>query len=215
MTEIRPYQPQDRAALRQICCDTADAGQPSENFFPDREVLADLVTKYYTECEPQSTFVAEDDGHVIGYITGCMDTNRFMSAMTWRIVPATFLKALFRGVLWHPQTVQFVRTNLGLWLRGDHRRKEAIRDYPAHLHVNIREGFRGQKLGQGLVKTFCEHARVAKASGVHASVSAENVQGRHFFEGLGFAEVHRSPRCRSQDGSGRVLYTIIYGKKLN
>jgi ribosomal protein S18 acetylase RimI-like enzyme len=215
VAEIRPYEPQDRSALRQICCDTADAGQPSENFFPDREVLADLVTNYYTECEPQSAFVAEDDGHVVGYITGCMDTNRFMRAMTWRIVPATFLKALFRGVLWHPQTVRLVRANFWLWLKGGYRNEEMVRHYPAHLHVNIREGFRGQKLGQRLVETFCEHARAAKASGVHASVSAENVQGRHFFEGLGFAEVHRSPRCLSQDGSGRVLYTIVYGKKLS
>ena len=214
MAEIRPYEPRDRSALRQICCDTADAGQPSENFFPDREVLADLVTKYYTECEPQSTFVADDDGHVVGYITGCLSTNRFLRAMMWRIVPATFVKALFRGVLWHPQTVRLVRTNFGLWLKGDYRRKETIRGYPAHLHVNVRERFRGQKLGQRLVETFCDRARAAKANGVHASVSAENVQGRRFFEGLGFTEVHRSPRCRSQDGTGRVLYTTVYGKKL-
>jgi GNAT superfamily N-acetyltransferase len=215
VAQIRPYEPRDRAGLRQICCDTADAGQPVERFFPDREVIADLLTNYYTQCEPESTSVAENNADLIGYVTGCVDTNRFKRVMTWRIVPAVFVKALFRGVLWHPQTVRFIRPNLGLWLEKGFRNAKSLDEYPAHLHVNIRQGFRGQKLGQRLIETFCEHALRAGASGVHAGVSAENDRARHFFEGLGFAKVHREPRCRSQDGSGAVLYTIIYGKKLS
>jgi ribosomal protein S18 acetylase RimI-like enzyme len=177
-------------------------------------VIADLLTNYYTQSEPQSAFVAENNGEVVGYITGCVDTKRFMRAMAWRIVPAVFLKALFRGVLWHPQAVRFVRTNLGLWLEKDYRNQNTLRDYPAHLHVNIRQGFRRQRLGPQLVEAFCGQAGKAGASGVHAGVSAENEQARHFFEGLGFVEVHRKPRCRSQDGTDRVLYTVIYGKRL-
>ncbi|HUJ11502.1 MAG TPA: GNAT family N-acetyltransferase [Verrucomicrobiae bacterium] len=213
VAEIRPYQPQDRSTLRQICCDTADAGQPVERFFPDREVIADLLTNYYTQYEPEFAYVAENNGGVVGYLTGCLDTRRFKRAMAWQIVPAVFGKALFRGVLWHPQAVRFVRANLGIWLKGEFRNAEILREYPAHLHVNIREGFRDQRLGERLVEAFCNHARRAGAPGIHAGVSAENTRAGHFFEELGFAEVHREPRCRSQDGTGRVLYTIIYGKK--
>src|SRR5476651_1918468 len=116
--QIRPYEPKDRAGLRQICCDTADAGQPVERFFPDREVFADLLTNYYTEFEPRSTFVADNGGEVVGYTTGCLDTKHFLRIMKWRIVPAIFFKALLRGTLWHPQTVRLLRTNLGLWLKS-------------------------------------------------------------------------------------------------
>jgi GNAT superfamily N-acetyltransferase len=200
--------------LRRICCDTADAGQPVEKFFPDREVFADLLTKYYTEFEPQSTFVADDGGKVVGYTTGCLDTKHFLHTMKWRIVPAIFFKALLRGTLWHPQTVRLLRTNIGLWLKGGHRTGPALDEYPAHLHVNLREGFRGQRLGQRLVEAFCERARAASVSGVHAGVSAENAQARHFFEQLGFVELHREARMRKPDGSGDILYTILYGKKL-
>ena len=63
---IRPYEPRDRAAVRQICCDTADAGQPVERFFPDREVIADLLTNYYTQFEPQSAFVADNGSGAVG-----------------------------------------------------------------------------------------------------------------------------------------------------
>jgi len=213
--QIRPYEPRDRAALRQICCDTADAGQPVEKFFPNREVFADLLTNYYTEFEPQSTFVADNGGEVVGYTTGCLDTKRFLRTMKRRIVPAIFFKALVRGVLWHPQTVRLLRANLGLWLKSGHRTGPALDDYPAHLHVNVRQGFRGQKVGQRLVEKFCQRALAAAVRGVHAGVSAENAQARHFFQGLGFVELHREARMRKPDGSGDILYTILYGKRFD
>jgi GNAT superfamily N-acetyltransferase len=212
--QIRPYQPRDRAGLRQICCDTADAGQPIERIFPDRVVFGDLLTNYYTEFEPQSTFVADNNGEVVGYTTGCLDTKRFLSVMKWRIVPVVLFKALLRGTLWHPQTVRLLRANLGLWLKSGHRTGPSLDDYPAHLHVNVRQGFRGQRLGQQLVAMFCDQAREAGARGVHAGVSAENATARHFFEQLGFVELHREARFRKPDGSGDILYTILYGKKL-
>ena len=67
---IRPYQEEDRLALRTLCCDVADRGGNIENFFPDRDVAADLLTKYYTDYEPESTFVALLDQRMVGYING-------------------------------------------------------------------------------------------------------------------------------------------------
>jgi GNAT superfamily N-acetyltransferase len=212
---IRPYEPRDRAAVRQICADTADAGQPVERFFPDREVIADLLTNYYTQFEPQSTWVVDKGDGVVGYLTGCLDTKRFMRVMIWRIGPKLFFKALVRGTLWHPQTLRFLRANIGLWLTGGHAARASLHDYPAHLHINIRDGFRGHGLGQDLVKTFSDCAVEAGVRGVHAGVSANNPRACHFFEELGFIEVHREPRFRKPDGSGSILYTIIYARSLD
>jgi ribosomal protein S18 acetylase RimI-like enzyme len=211
--QIRPYEPRDRAALRQICSDTADAGRPIERFFPDREVFADVLTNYYTEFEPQSVFVAESGGNVVGYVTGSVDTKRFLRTMMWRIGPVVLIKALLRGTLWHPQTVRLFRANIGMWLKNGYHTSPTLNRYPAHLHVNVRDGFRGQRVGERLVETFCERARAAGARGVHAGVSAENLQARHFFEELGFVELHREPRFRKPDGAGGILYTILYGKQ--
>lgn len=212
--QIRPYEPRDRADVRQICADTADAGLAIERFFPDREVFADLLTNYYTEFEPESVFVADNGGEVVGYVTGCVDTKRFLRMMTWRIVPNVLVKALFRGTLWHPQTVRLFRTNVGMWLKNRYRKGPKLDGYPAHLHVNVREGFRGQRIGPRLVESFCERTRAAGIRGVHAGVSAENPRACHFFEGLGFAELHREARFRKMDGSDGILSTILYGKKL-
>jgi GNAT superfamily N-acetyltransferase len=212
---IRPYEARDRAAVRQICADTADAGQPVERFFPDREVIADLLTNYYTQFEPQSTFVADDGGGVVGYLTGCLNTKRFVRVETWRIAPVVFVKALVRGTLWHPQTLRLLRANIGLWLTGGHAGRPSLHDYPAHLHINIQDGFRGHGLGQDLVKTFCDRAVEAGVRGVHANVSADNPRGSHFFEQLGFIEIYREPRMCKPDGSGTVVYTITFGKSLD
>jgi ribosomal protein S18 acetylase RimI-like enzyme len=212
--QIRPYEPRDRGAVRQICSDTADAGQPIERFFPDREVFADLLTNYYAQFEPQSVFVAESGREVVGYVMGSVDTRRFLRMMIWRIVPVVLVKALLRGTLWHPQTMRLFRANIGLWLKNGYRTGPTLDHYPAHLHVNLREGFRGQQLGRRLVEMFCDRARAAGARGVHAGVSAENVRGRHFFEELGFVELHREPRFRKPDSPGEILYTILYGKQL-
>src|SRR2546428_778380 len=62
-------------------------------------------------------------------------------------------------------------------------------------------------------EAFCNHARAARAPGVHAGVSAENERGCCFFQGMGFTELHREPRFRKPDGSS-ILYTIIFVKKL-
>jgi GNAT superfamily N-acetyltransferase len=212
---IRPYEPRDRAMVRKICADTADAGQPVERFFPDREVIADLVTNYYTEFEPQSAFVADNDSGVVGYLTGCLNTKRFVRVETWRIAPVGFLKALVRGTLWHPQTLRLFRANIGMWLTTGYRAGPALDEYPAHLHINLRYGFRSQRVGHRLVEAFFERARGAGVRGVHANVSANNPRACHFFEELGFVEVHREPRFRSPDGSGTILYTIIYGRMID
>jgi GNAT superfamily N-acetyltransferase len=212
---IRPYEPRDRAAVRKICADTADAGQPVERFFPDREVIADLLTNYYTEFEPQSAFVADNGSGAVGYLMGCLDTKRFTRVEVWRIAPLVLVKALVRGTLWHPQAVRLFRANIGIWLTSGRRSGPTLDEYPAHLHINLQDGFRGQRGGQRLVEAFFARARAAGVRGVHAGVSANNPRACHFFEGLGFVEVHREPRFRSPDGSGAILYTIIYARSLN
>src|SRR6201996_9450661 len=67
---IRPYRSGDRAAIRSICADTGFLGQPIAPVFEDRELFADYLTGYYTDGEPESTFVCEIDGEVKGYVMG-------------------------------------------------------------------------------------------------------------------------------------------------
>jgi GNAT superfamily N-acetyltransferase len=201
---VRRYEPRDRVAVREICCDTADAGASVERFFPDREVFADVITRYYTDFAPDTTLVAEQAGRVVGYLTGCFDTRRFLRTMALRIVPAALLKALLHGSLWH----RFVRQNLRL---PNSQRRQPLVDYPAHFHLNLHAGYRGQGTGRQLLEKFLEHARQAGVTGIHAGVSEVNAAGRKFFECAGFVAVGREDRFRTSD---QPAFTILYGLRL-
>lgn len=201
---IRRYEPRDRAAVREICCDTADTGAPVEHFFPDRAVFADVLTRYYTDFAPATSWVAEQDGRVVGYLTGCLDTRQFLRTMAVRIVPAALLKALVHGSLWH----RFIRQN---WRRPASQRQQLLADYPAHLHLNLRAGHRGHGAGRQLLGKFLEQARHAGVTGIHAGVSETNVAGRKFFERAGFVVLGREARFRTAAGP---TFTLLYGLRL-
>ena len=56
--------------MRRISCETAFLEHPYQNIFSDAELLADALTLYFTDYEPQSCFVAESQGRVVGYLIG-------------------------------------------------------------------------------------------------------------------------------------------------
>ena len=201
---IRQYAPRDRAAVREICCDTADAGAPVERFFPDREVFADVLTRYYTDFAPATSWVAEQDGRVVGYLTGCLATRQFLRTLALRIVPAALVKAIAHGSLWH----RFVRQN---WRRPAAQRHQLLADYPAHLHLNLRADYRGQGAGRQLLEKFLAQARQAGVPGIHAGVSEANAAGRRFFERAGFVVLGREARFRTAAGP---TFTLLYGLRL-
>jgi len=203
---VRPYEPRDRAAIRRMCGDTADAGRPVENFFPDREFIADLVTRYYTDFEPESCWVAEADGHVIGYVTGSVRGRRAARLTAWRIAPVAMLAAMGRGVLCCRQTWRMVRAVWQTWRR---RRGRVATGCRAHVHVNVADGWRGQQAGRQLLERFEEHARAAATGGIEASVRGDNAGGRRFFERMGFVAVGRQPLVLP----GIVTETVVYAKK--
>jgi ribosomal protein S18 acetylase RimI-like enzyme len=212
---IRPYTPQDRAAVRRICCDTADSGQPLEGFFADREVIADLVTRYYTDIAPQCTWVAADGDGVVGYLTGCLDTARAGRTILWRVVPAVFVKAVGRGTFWQRPTRVLLRLNWRDWFRSLFARSGvSVAEYPAHLHINLTAAARGHGVGRQLVERFYEQMRAAGVRGVHAAVSGANAGGQQFFQALGFIELGRRGRFRQPRTPDRLTPTILYGKQI-
>lgn len=191
--QIRRYDPRDRAAVRAIACDTADVE------FPDREILADLLTRYYTDIAPEATWVAEADGTLAGYLSGCLDTRRYLRVMGMRIVPAALLRAIGRG--------SFRRLWALMPPKADFHRARILTDYPAHLHINLRADCRGQGGGGQLMQQFLQQAKQAGVVGIHAGVSEQNMAARRFFERFGFVPLGCEPR---PGGS----FTILYGKKI-
>lgn len=211
---IRRYDPRDRAALRQLACDTAARGESVERFFYDRDVFADFLTRYYTEWEPQSLWVAETDGRIVGYLTGCLQTRRYQRVMAWLIDPRATLRAIGRGALWHPDTWRLAQAVLQTCRRGGFKTDPVVQGYPAHMHVNVDRAFRGQRIGGQLVERFLRQAVEAGCPGVHAAVRGDNLSACRFFEQRGFTPLCRHPVVFPEGHRLEPHDTIVYGKRL-
>ncbi len=211
---IRPYKERDRSTVRRISYETSDRGEQNRPIFSDRDVLADVLTRYYTDFEPQSLCVAEYAGSVIGYLSGCMDPTRYKMMVVLRVIPAAIFRAIINGAFWRRETWSLFRAFRRTWFKGGFSRNVSDEEYPAHLHINILGDFRGQQIGKKLMEHFLQQARSAGVHGVHARVRENNVQAICFFERVGFREVG-AQTFFLPDGVGfRVRKTLIFGMRL-
>ena len=155
---IRHCQPQDIPSLRTLAVDTAYFGEPGEYFFPDRELLADMIMEYYARYEPEHTWVAEYRGDIIGYLSASFDERKSLLCSALRILPFSLIKALIRGRLWDKKTLRLLWYNLRCAFKGESRLAGVNpKQYPVQFHQNIKEGFRGMRVGSRLVLSFLEN----------------------------------------------------------
>src|ERR1700755_2063409 len=68
--QVRSYRPSDRDSVRALCCETGFLGKAIDPVFEDRELFADYLTAYYTDWEPESSFVLLLNGRIDGYLLG-------------------------------------------------------------------------------------------------------------------------------------------------
>ncbi|HWP64886.1 MAG TPA: HIT family protein [Candidatus Limnocylindria bacterium] len=93
---VRAYRPGDRAAVRAIAFATGYMGEPVDWLWGDRESFAHVITKYYTDREPELLLVAEQGGRVVGYLSGCADSRAASGAAAQEIARLARQGAFFR-----------------------------------------------------------------------------------------------------------------------
>ena len=142
--------------MREICYATGFLGGPVSDWIDTNPALfTDFWLEYHFRREPESIWVAEADGRVIGYVTGCRDTRakaRFMAG--------PFLLHAVRA-LCHGR-YRMGRRTLGMLGRllldgvtGRWPRRPSPRAWPATLHYNVLPDFRGAPRRCGLRLASC------------------------------------------------------------
>ncbi|MHC5053996.1 MAG: GNAT family N-acetyltransferase [Planctomycetota bacterium] len=186
---IREYRPGDLAAVKEIAADTAYFGRPVDSVFPDRDLVADALIVPYAEFQPGSFLVAEADGRVVGYATGCLDTDRLGRVFRRRVLPGLALRLVKNH--WRRLGGLRLITMMRIARRRARVMGKVVPDHPAHCHVNVAQGFRGSGIGRALLGRFVELARESGACGIHASTASEG--GRRLAAGMGFVTLARVP----------------------
>ena len=211
---IRPYCINDRSAIRQICVETADAGEPLDNFYSDRELVGDLITRYYTDYSSGYSWVAELHGEVVGYLTAAPDTRAYLKSLYWSIGPQAFIRAIGRGLLFRRENWAMVGAMIrrrGRLVRPPFKVPEA---FPAHLHINLLKQARGQHSGRDLIEALIQKLKVNRVPGVHATVRADNEGACSFFEHLDFNPISEYDETLPAKQGVQDVHVTVYGRKV-
>lgn len=207
-SEIRKFNETDRDKVRKIATATV-TGYPRS----DLQLVADLLTNYYVNYEPEHLLVAEVEGQVVGYLSGCFNGFRCRWIKGTRVIPKAIVKAIFRGEIgW--KEVRYLGSFIYVTTHGGLRNAPPS-GYPAHFHINISEGWRGRGLGTKLANEFLSMLSEAEVSGVHVRVRQNDRRASRFFRSLGFIRETGYPILVAEGNEFRTSRSIIYKKHIN
>ena len=186
MPVIRPYRPEDRAAVAEVCVRTGDAGGDARDKYPDPDLLPNVFALPYVEHEPELAFVLDEGGTAVGYVIGTADTAAYV---TW--FRDVWLPPLARRYPEPPPGPPASPTDAIVRLLHHPERMlvPQLADYPAHLHIDLLPGQQGAGHGRALMKTFLRAMGAAGVPRVHLGVANSNTRARAFYDRLGFHEI--------------------------
>lgn len=172
---MRPFEEKDREQIRAICCQTGQRGNPATAvFFEDEEILPMLFADYYMDYEPESCFVAEVNGRVVGYYLGCKNTRRYIRVLVTRTLPRMCLRVLLKIFTLQYRQMKTYRT---LWWIITRSWREIpslpFDEYPAHAHSNVESGYRGQKINLRLSMAFRKQLIEHRVKGIYGVIPEE------------------------------------------
>jgi GNAT superfamily N-acetyltransferase len=210
---IRPYSPADRESVRYICCETGFSGKPIDPVFADREIFADFLTRYYTDWEPESSWVVEHENEVVGYLIGCtrFHYHRFIQAL---ILPAFVIpKAISRLIRgrYDRQSRAFLQ-----WCCT-----KALKEIPSkpkhagHFHFNILPEHRNSGQGRRLVLIFSAWAKKRGNQRIYGQIQTkDDRRTERAFQRHGFKTWERREISKFREFNDETVYVSTVVKEL-
>jgi len=209
---IRKYKASDKDSVRKIAFDTALMGEPASAFFDDEEIMQDILTGYFLDYEPQSCWVAESEGKVIGYLMGAIDEAKVNKISGDKILPKVLFKAVFKGIIFKKKCLTFIIYSIKSLFKGEFKSPHFYSDFPAVLHINIVDGFRSQGIGSKLIAVYLDYLKSNKIKGVHFATLSD--KAAVFYEKLGFSLLYKKSRSYLRYALGKDINCYVYGMKL-
>jgi hypothetical protein len=184
---IRSYRASDREAVRRLCCETGFLGEPIDPVYEDRQLFADFLTTYYTDWEPESSFVVEADGEICGYLLGSRRPLRNQLYSFWQNV-SLFFKAISRYFRYNQRSRRFV----GWTLTHGWREVPAAPRRVPHFHINLLPEARKMSTTRGLMSAYLSYLYRCGEKRVYGQiVTFESRRGEKLFERYGFKVLNR------------------------
>lgn len=203
---VRRYRVSDWDVVARICIESGLGGQLPK-YFCDGPAFARLWLLPYLKSDPESCFVAEVDGEVVGYLVGKVRAPAWRFALA-ALGPALAIlgKSLIGQYRLHAPSKQFVRY---LFLRAW---REIPRRLPgaAEFHFNVRESAQGDpELGPKLMRAFFDHALGLGVTTLNIQVFLrEGLRPHRFYARLGMRLVELCPCTLFSEPAMAATYAI-------
>lgn len=212
--EIRQVTETDRPALRALFT-RAGAGSPTADLWGDPETEAEAYLYPYLELEPESLFVAvSDDGELVGYLTGCVDSAVFPGEEQRIDRAIRHPRLLLRRT-----AVAFFARAVADAVSAKLRGEPPVADFtdprwPSHLHIDVAPEARGTGAASALMDRFLTHAKAAGSPGCYLQTVVENPRAVRFFEKMGFTPHGETPPIPGPRVEGAKLHQLTMVRAL-
>ena len=188
MLRIRPATLHDLPGAYRVCLETGDSGRDATALFRDPDLLGQVYVGPYIVGQPGTQLVLMDEAGVAGYLLSAEDSREF--------------EAWAEAAWWPPLRDRYplrddgsVDAEMISIIHEPPRAPDAvIRDYPAHLHIDLAARARGQGLGRALVERLLADLRTRGVRGVHLDVAIDNTTAAAFYRHLGFQGLEPAPK---------------------
>ncbi|CAN5550377.1 hypothetical protein BH09VER1_BH09VER1_25090 [soil metagenome] len=207
---VRPYAPRDRDSVRWLCCETGYLGKPIDPVFEDRELFSDYLTAYYTDIEPESCFVLEQDGIVKGYLLGSRRPFRHQIYGFFQNI-GLFTRGMLRYPRYSPATREFIA-----WiLKNSWKEVPAAPRRTAHFHFNVlpeAQSFAGTHV---MMNAYFDYLRAHGEPAVFGQmVTFESRRGARVLERFGFQVLEKREITKWRDKHPEPVYLTTVIKQL-
>ncbi len=179
--KIRSYHPSDLTALYKICLLTGNSGKDATQLLNDPDLLGHFYVAPYVIFEPEICFVVTNNNKPCGYIIGTKDSQKFYAQCEKDWFP--ILRS--RYTLPNKEDVSF-NSIIIRRLHEGYKVKEELKNYSAHLHIDLLPETQGQGLGREITNLFINKLKELNVPSLHLEVGKNNVGAIKFYKKLGF-----------------------------
>ncbi|MGV8150551.1 MAG: GNAT family N-acetyltransferase [Candidatus Woesearchaeota archaeon] len=185
---IRKYNSSDRSAVEHIQLSTYLLGKPLD--VKNKKWIHNSIS-YYLDKEPQSCYVAQEKGKVVGYLLGCLDDKNneeniilYLRKIYGKIPLLPFMHKS-DSKFWSGQIFGITNAVCGL----SEEKKFIHPKNAGHIHINLLPQVRGKGIGSKLLKTFFKYAKSKGVKTIHAdSFQTRLNPNKNFWIKNGFKE---------------------------
>lgn len=166
---IKPFEEKYRDDVNMVCLNTGPGSVfTDEN---DRRYILSMYNNYYLDCEPENCFVLVDDNDTAqGYIICSSSPEKYSKGMKpyLELIKGTGLSNCFGGF-------------------GEYAVNCALsKMFPAHMHIDINDGFRRNGNGSALMNMLLDHLRESGVGSIQLIVGSGNKPAVSFYKKNGF-----------------------------